>query len=50
MIYSHDYAANFIDDLQSMVTEYMKLSSYSVGISDLLQIIKQTQQNGCYHG
>jgi DNA-directed RNA polymerase beta' subunit len=29
-------AANFIDDLQNIVTEYMKSSSYSVGISDLI--------------
>jgi DNA-directed RNA polymerase II subunit RPB1 len=34
--YSHDKASDFIDDLQSMVTEYMKLTSYSVGISDLI--------------
>ena len=29
-------AADFIDNLQSIVTEYMKLSAYSVGISDLI--------------
>ena len=29
-------AANFIDDLQNIVTEYMKTSSFSVGISDLI--------------
>lgn len=29
-------ASNFIDDLQNIVTEYMKSSSYSVGISDLI--------------
>ena len=29
-------SSNFIDDIQSIVTEYMKLSSYSVGISDLI--------------
>jgi DNA-directed RNA polymerase II subunit RPB1 len=28
--------ANFNDDLQNVVTEYMKTSSYSVGISDLI--------------
>ena len=28
--------AEFIDDLQNIVTEYMKTSSYSVGISDLI--------------
>jgi DNA-directed RNA polymerase II subunit RPB1 len=29
-------AANFIDNLQNVVTEYMKSSSFSVGISDLI--------------
>ena len=29
-------AADFIDQLQAIVTEYMKTSAYSVGISDLL--------------
>ena len=29
-------ASNFIDDLQNIVTEYMKTSAYSVGISDLI--------------
>ena len=29
-------SADFIDNLQSIVTEYMKLSAYSVGISDLI--------------
>ena len=29
-------AADFIDSLQNIVTEYMKLSAYSVGISDLI--------------
>ena len=28
-------SAKFIDDLQNIITEYMKVSSYSVGISDL---------------
>jgi DNA-directed RNA polymerase beta' subunit len=35
--------ANFNDDLQNIVTEYMKSSSYSVGISDLIAD-KITQQ------
>jgi len=30
------HASNFIDDLQNVVTEYMKSSSFSVGISDLV--------------
>jgi DNA-directed RNA polymerase II subunit RPB1 len=29
-------ASNFIDDLQNIITEYMKSSSYSVGINDLI--------------
>ena len=29
-------ASNFIDDLQNVITEYMKSSSYSVGIDDLI--------------
>lgn len=29
-------AANFVDNLQNIVTEYMKSSSFSVGISDLI--------------
>ena len=29
---------DFIDDLQNIVTEYMKTSSYSVGISDLITV------------
>ena len=29
-------AADFIDDIQDIVTEYMKSSAYSVGISDLI--------------
>ena len=34
--YDYKHATNFIDNIQSIVTEYMKLSSYSVGISDLI--------------
>jgi DNA-directed RNA polymerase II subunit RPB1 len=29
-------ASNFIDDLQHIINEYMKISSFSVGISDLI--------------
>jgi len=36
-------AADFIDDLQNVITEYMKSSSFSVGISDLIAN-KQTQE------
>ena len=34
--YGHERATDFIDNLQYLVTEYMKLSGYSVGISDLI--------------
>jgi len=30
------HASDFIDDLQNIITEYMKSSAYSVGISDLI--------------
>jgi DNA-directed RNA polymerase II subunit RPB1 len=29
-------ASNFVDDLQNVITEYMKSSSFSVGVSDLI--------------
>ena len=29
-------SSKFIDDLQNIITEYMKISSYSVGVSDLI--------------
>jgi DNA-directed RNA polymerase II subunit RPB1 len=34
--FNYKESANFIDNVQSIITEYMKLSSYSVGISDLI--------------
>ena len=34
--YDYKHATSFIDEVQSIVTEYMKLSSYSVGINDLI--------------
>ena len=34
--YGYIPAANFVDDLQGIITEYMKTSSFSVGISDLI--------------
>ncbi len=34
--YGNMSAARFIDDLQNIITEYMKSSAYSVGISDLI--------------
>jgi len=37
-------AANFIDDLQNIITEYMKSSSFSVGVSDLIANKKTQEQ------
>jgi DNA-directed RNA polymerase II subunit RPB1 len=37
-------ASKFIDDFQNIITDYMKTSSYSVGISDLISD-QQTNQN-----
>ena len=34
--FGNNTCANFIDDIQNIVTEYMKGSAYSVGISDLI--------------
>lgn len=34
--YDSTACSEFVDDLQNIITEYMKLSSYSVGISDLI--------------
>jgi DNA-directed RNA polymerase II subunit RPB1 len=34
--FNFEASENFINDIQNIVTEYMKSSSYSVGISDLL--------------
>jgi DNA-directed RNA polymerase II subunit RPB1 len=34
--YGNIRAASFVDDLQNIVTEYMKTSSFSVGVSDLI--------------
>jgi len=37
-------SSQFVDDLQNIITEYMKTSSFSVGISDLIAD-KKTQDN-----
>jgi len=37
-------ASQFVDDIQNVITEYMKSSSFSVGISDLIAD-KKTQDN-----
>ena len=42
--YGHMQSAKFIDDIQAIVTEYMKLSSYSVGISDLISDDETTEK------
>ena len=34
--FNSSHSADFIDNLQNIITEYMKLSGYSVGISDLI--------------
>jgi len=34
--FNNDRAVDFIDDLQNVVTEYLKTSAFSVGISDLI--------------
>ena len=34
--FSKDTSSDFIDDLQNILTEYMKIHGYSVGISDLI--------------
>ena len=39
--FSYRASADFIDNIQNLVTEYMKLSAYSVGISDLIGDEKQ---------
>ena len=41
--YGNMASADFIDDLQNIVTEYLKVSSYSVGISDLILDAKTNQ-------
>ena len=42
--YGHMAAADFIDDLQNVVTEFMKSSAFSVGISDLISNKKTTDE------
>ena len=37
-------AADFIDDLQNIITEYMSSSAYSVGISDLISDAETSQK------
>jgi len=42
--YGNMRCSQFIDDLQNIVTEYMKTSSFSVGISDLISNDETTQK------
>ena len=42
--YGNMASADFIDDLQNIITEYLKTSSFSVGISDLLSDEKTNQE------
>ena len=37
-------SADFIDNLQNIITEYMKMSAYSVGVSDLIADKKTNEQ------
>ena len=37
-------ASNFIDDIQNIITEFMKTCSFSVGISDLIANTKTNEQ------
>jgi len=42
--FGNSAVSNFVDDLQNIITEYMKLSSFSVGISDLIISEKTTNE------
>jgi len=42
--FGYKAVADFIDNLQSIITEYMKTSSYSVGISDLIADTKTNEE------
>lgn len=42
--YGNMASANFVDDLQNIITEYLKTSSFSVGISDLLSDEKTNKE------
>ena len=42
--FTNETCVKFIDDLQNMITEYMKTSSFSVGISDLIANTKTKQE------
>lgn len=42
--YGNMASAEFVDDIQNIVTEYMKQSAFSVGISDLITDDKTNQK------
>ena len=42
--FGHEASADFIDNLQAIVNKYMMLSSYSVGISDLIANIETNER------
>ena len=42
--FGNDSAVSFIDNLQNIITEYMKTSSFSVGVSDLIADKKTTME------
>lgn len=42
--FSNETCVQFIDDLQNIITEYMRTSSFSVGISDLIANKKTKQE------
>ncbi len=42
--FNYKESADFIDNIQAIVTEYMKISGYSVGISDLIADDKTNQR------
>ena len=42
--YGNFASANFVDDLQNIITEYMNTSAFSVGISDLMLSAKTSQE------
>ena len=42
--FGHMACSDYIDDLQQVITEYMKTSAYSVGVSDLISDKKTTDE------
>ena len=42
--FGHMACSDYIDDLQQVITEYMKTSAYSVGVSDLISDKRTTEE------